>query len=51
MHGMSRSLAKELGQHGIRVNTLVPGWIMTERQLTHWVTEEGLKHARASSRR
>jgi D-xylose 1-dehydrogenase len=37
MHGMSRSLAKELGQHGIRVNTLVPGWIMTERQLTKWV--------------
>ena len=43
MHGMSRSLAKELGQHGIRVNTLVPGWIMTERQLKHWVTEEGIK--------
>ena len=37
MHGLSRSLARELGQHGIRVNTLVPGWIMTERQLTHWV--------------
>jgi D-xylose 1-dehydrogenase len=37
MHGMSRSLAKELGQHGIRVNTLVPGWVMTERQLTKWV--------------
>lgn len=39
MHGMSRSLAKEIGKHGIRVNTLVPGWIMTERQLTHWVGE------------
>lgn len=37
MHGMSRSLAKELGGHGIRVNTLVPGWVMTERQLTHWI--------------
>jgi NAD(P)-dependent dehydrogenase (short-subunit alcohol dehydrogenase family) len=37
MHGMSRSLARELGPHGIRVNTLVPGWVMTERQLTHWV--------------
>jgi len=42
-HGMSRSLAKDLGKHGIRVNTLVPGWIMTERQLTHWVGEEELK--------
>jgi D-xylose 1-dehydrogenase len=40
MHGMSRSLAKELGQHGIRVNTLVPGWVMTERQLTKWVGPE-----------
>jgi len=36
-HGMSRSLARDLGPHGIRVNTLVPGWIMTERQLTQWV--------------
>jgi NAD(P)-dependent dehydrogenase (short-subunit alcohol dehydrogenase family) len=36
-HGMSRSLARDLGPHGIRVNTLVPGWIMTERQLTRWV--------------
>jgi D-xylose 1-dehydrogenase len=39
MHGMSRSLARDLGKHGIRVNTLVPGWVMTERQLTHWVDE------------
>jgi D-xylose 1-dehydrogenase len=39
MHGLSRSLAKELGPHGVRVNTLVPGWIMTERQLTRWVGE------------
>jgi NAD(P)-dependent dehydrogenase (short-subunit alcohol dehydrogenase family) len=37
MHGMSRTLAKELGPHGVRVNTVVPGWTMTERQLTHWV--------------
>ncbi len=42
-HGMARSLASDLGKHGIRVNTLVPGWIMTEKQLTHWVGEEELK--------
>ena len=36
-HGLTRSMARELGKSGIRVNTLVPGWIMTERQLTHWV--------------
>ncbi len=40
MHGMSRSLARDVGKHGIRVNTLVPGWVMTERQLTHWVGPE-----------
>ena len=37
MHGMSRSMAHDLGPHGIRINTLVPGWVMTERQLTRWV--------------
>ncbi|HVY50277.1 MAG TPA: SDR family oxidoreductase [Devosia sp.] len=38
-HGMSRSLARDLGPHGIRVNTVVPGWVMTQRQLTRWVGE------------
>lgn len=36
-HGLTRSMARELGKHGIRVNTVVPGWVMTERQLTHWI--------------
>jgi NAD(P)-dependent dehydrogenase (short-subunit alcohol dehydrogenase family) len=40
MHGLSRSLARDVGQYGVRVNTLVPGWIMTERQLTKWVGPE-----------
>jgi NAD(P)-dependent dehydrogenase (short-subunit alcohol dehydrogenase family) len=43
MHGMSRSLAKELGPHGVRVNTVVPGWIMTEKQLTHHVGPKELE--------
>ena len=43
MHGLSRSLARDVGKHGIRVNTLVPGWIMTERQLTHWVDDAASK--------
>ena len=42
-HGLSRSLARDLGPHGIRVNTLVPGWVMTERQLTHWVDDKASK--------
>lgn len=38
-HGLTRSMARELGKSGIRVNTLVPGWVMTERQLTHWIDD------------
>ncbi len=34
--GMTRSLARELGEHGIRVNALVPGAIVTERQTQLW---------------
>jgi NAD(P)-dependent dehydrogenase (short-subunit alcohol dehydrogenase family) len=40
IHGLTRSLAKDLGKRNIRVNTLVPGWVMTERQLRNWVTPE-----------
>ena len=39
--GLTRSLARDLGKQNIRVNTLVPGWVMTERQLKLWVTPEG----------
>lgn len=38
--GFTRSLARELGKEGIRVNMLSPGWIMTEKQLRSYVTEE-----------
>lgn len=38
--GLTRSLARDFGEHGVRVNALAPGWIMTERQLELWVTPE-----------
>jgi D-xylose 1-dehydrogenase len=38
-HGMTRSFARELGRHHIRVNTVVPGWVMTKRQLDLWVDD------------
>ncbi|MBB3998235.1 SDR family NAD(P)-dependent oxidoreductase [Aureimonas pseudogalii] len=43
VHGMTRSFARDLGPHRIRVNTVVPGWVMTDRQKELWVTEESLK--------
>jgi D-xylose 1-dehydrogenase len=41
VHGLTRGMARDLGQNGIRVNTVVPGWVMTERQLKLWVDEKG----------
>ena len=48
IHGLTRSLAKDLGKRNIRVNTLVPGWVMTERQLRNWVTPEAEKEIDAN---
>ena len=36
--GMTRVLARELGDRNIRVNAIVPGAIVTERQLALWAT-------------
>jgi NAD(P)-dependent dehydrogenase (short-subunit alcohol dehydrogenase family) len=41
--GLTRALARELGGDKIRVNALMPGWVLTERQMKLWATEEGLK--------
>ncbi len=42
VHGLTRSMARDLGPHRIRVNAVVPGWVMTERQKDLWVTEDAL---------
>src|SRR5262249_24618569 len=39
--GLTRALARDFGPMNIRVNSSVPGWIMTERQITLWLTPEG----------
>jgi len=39
--GLTRSLARDLGPKNIRVNCVVPGWIMTQRQIDLWLTPEG----------
>jgi len=40
VHGLVRTLARLWGEAGIRVNALVPGWTMTDKQLKQWVDEE-----------
>lgn len=39
--GLTRGLARDLGPHHIRVNTVTPGWVMTERQVKLWLDENG----------
>jgi NAD(P)-dependent dehydrogenase (short-subunit alcohol dehydrogenase family) len=48
INGLTRGLARELGPEKIRVNCVVPGWVMTDRQLKLWVTPEGKKQIDAS---
>lgn len=43
VNGLTRGLAKPLGQDRIRINTVSPGWVMTERQVALWLDEEGEK--------
>lgn len=40
IEGLTRTLARELGPYEIRVNCIIPGWIMTKRQLDNWMTPE-----------
>jgi D-xylose 1-dehydrogenase len=41
VEGLTRSFARDLGPDRIRVNTIVPGWVMTERQVGLWLDAEG----------
>ncbi|WP_322043947.1 SDR family NAD(P)-dependent oxidoreductase [Paraburkholderia sp. J67] len=41
VQGLTSGLAKDLGQYGIRVNSLLPGWVMTDKQRRLWLTDEG----------
>ena len=46
VQGLTRTMARDLGPHRIRVNTVVPGWIMTERQKAMWASPEKLEAQR-----
>jgi D-xylose 1-dehydrogenase len=41
IEGLTRSFARDLGRDNIRVNCVIPGWIITERQKALWLTPEG----------
>ncbi len=38
--GMTRALARQYGPEAIRVNCILPGWVVTQRQLDLWLTPE-----------
>ena len=38
--GLTKALARHYGPDGIRVNAILPGWVVTERQLNLWLTPE-----------
>ena len=37
IHGLTRSLARDLGKHNIRINSIAPGSIATDRQSKLWL--------------
>jgi NAD(P)-dependent dehydrogenase (short-subunit alcohol dehydrogenase family) len=41
VQGLTRSLARDFGPFNIRVNTLVPGWVMTDKQQRLWLDDKG----------
>jgi NAD(P)-dependent dehydrogenase (short-subunit alcohol dehydrogenase family) len=41
VEGLTRGLSQDLGPDNIRVNCVVPGWVMTERQVALWLTPAG----------
>lgn len=40
--GLTRAHAREFGADNIRVNALMPGWVVTERQQRLWMSESAL---------
>ena len=43
--GLTTGLARELGKAGIRINTVTPGWVFTERQIAEYFSgPEAEKH-------
>ncbi len=41
VEGITRTMARTFGPDNVRVNTVVPGWCVTDRQLEKWWSPEG----------
>jgi len=41
IRGFVNGMARELGRENIRINSLVPGWVITEKQRALWLDAEG----------
>ncbi len=41
MVGITGTMVRTFGPHNVRVNTVLPGWCATEKQLSMWWTPEG----------
>jgi NAD(P)-dependent dehydrogenase (short-subunit alcohol dehydrogenase family) len=37
---MTKALSKDYGDNNIRVNAILPGWVITDRQIEKWLTPE-----------
>lgn len=48
VHGLVNGLARELGRERIRINALVPGWVITGKQKRLWLDAEGEAQIRKS---
>jgi D-xylose 1-dehydrogenase len=48
VEGITRTMARTFGPYGVRVNTVLPGWVPTERQLAKWWTPEGEERTMAN---
>lgn len=46
VRGLVNGLARELGSDRIRINALVPGWVITEKQRELWLDEAGEEEIR-----
>jgi NAD(P)-dependent dehydrogenase (short-subunit alcohol dehydrogenase family) len=41
VHGLVNGLARPLGRERIRINALVPGWVITDKQRRLWLDDAG----------